>query len=111
MLRKRGELVLIGTPWQRRTERYAQELLSLVFFNYVTLRSGWEWEVPHHPTDFRPGSLSANYTAALRWLAEGRVLVDGLYTLASPREAQQVYQDILHQRSPALATVFDWTGR
>jgi threonine dehydrogenase-like Zn-dependent dehydrogenase len=111
MVRKRGEVVLIGTPWQRRTEIYAQELLSLVFFNYVILRSGWEWEVPGQPADFRQGSLWANYAAALRWLAEGQVSVAGLSAAAAPRDVQQVYQNLLHQRTSALATVFDWTGR
>jgi threonine dehydrogenase-like Zn-dependent dehydrogenase len=109
-VRKRGEVVLIGAPWQRRTELSAHELLHAVFHRYVTLRSGWEWELPLHATDFRTGSIYGNLAAALCWLAEGRVSVDGLYSLVPPQEAQRAYQDLLHQRAERLAVVFDWTA-
>jgi len=110
LVRKGGEVVLIGAPWKPRTQLSAFDLLHPVFFRYVTLRSGWEWELPMHTTDFRHNSIWSNYAAALRWLKEGRVRVDGLYRLASPRDAQQVYQDILHNRWDHLAAVFDWTA-
>jgi threonine dehydrogenase-like Zn-dependent dehydrogenase len=107
--RKRGEVVLVGVPWQKRSDRTAFDLLHAVFHRYAVLRSGWEWEVPGTATDFRPGSLRSNYAAAIQWLAEGRISIDGLYALAAPREAQQVYQDLTHNRAAALATVFDWS--
>ena len=109
VVRKRGEVVLIGTPWQRRTDLPAHELLSLVFHRYVVLRSGWEWELPLQAADFRRGSVFGNLEAALRWLAEGRVRVNDLATLRPPAEAQPVYQDLMHQRVEKLAVVFDWT--
>lgn len=108
LVRKRGEVVLIGTPWQRRTDLTAHELLHAVFHRYVTLRSGWEWELPLHPTEFRHGSITGSLTAALRWLAEGRVQVEGLYEPVAPGEAQRTYQDLMHQRMERLAVVFDW---
>jgi threonine dehydrogenase-like Zn-dependent dehydrogenase len=110
LVRKGGEVVLIGAPWTARTNVSAHDLLHPIFFRYVTLRSGWEWELPMHTTDFRHNSIWSNYAAALRWLAEGRVRVDGLYKLVSPRDCQQVYQDILHNRLDHLAAVFDWTA-
>jgi len=106
---RRGEGVLVGTPWRRRTDLSAHELLHAVFHNYVVLRSGWEWELPRQPTAFRTGSIFANLGAALGWLAEGRVRVDGLYSKVPPREAQQAYQDLLHMRGKHLTAVFDWT--
>jgi threonine dehydrogenase-like Zn-dependent dehydrogenase len=109
LVRKKGEVALIGAPWKRRTELYAHELLNLVFFRYVVLRSGWEWELPLDPTEFRENSIFENYAAALRWLAAGRLSVEGLYTPSSPADAQQAYQDLLHQRTERLAVVFDWT--
>ena len=109
VVRKRGEVVLVGVPWSRQTDLTAHDLLHAVFHRYVVLRSGWEWEVPHFPTDFRTGSLYGSFAAALRWLAEGRIRVDGLYATASPRDAQRVYQSLLHRDWPALAAVFDWT--
>jgi len=84
-------------------------VLHAVFHRYVVMRSGWEWEVPRQSTDFRTNSLFGNYATALRWLAEGHICVDGLYTKVAPREAQRAYQDLLHRRGPQLTFVFDWT--
>ncbi|HZO89774.1 MAG TPA: zinc-binding alcohol dehydrogenase [Chthonomonadaceae bacterium] len=108
VVQKRGEVALVGCPWRRQTDLTAHELLDVIFHNYVVLRSGWEWELPLHPTDFRTNSIYGNYRAALRWLAEGRIGVEGLYALVPPREAQRAYQDLLHQRAERLAVVFDW---
>ncbi|NJN82262.1 MAG: zinc-binding alcohol dehydrogenase [Caldilineaceae bacterium] len=108
VVRKRGEVVQIGAPWSRRTDIYAQTLLDKVFFRYVTLRSGWEWELPMHAEDFRPHSIFGNYATAMSWLHSGRVKVGDLYELASPRQAQDVYQDLLHRRVESLAKSFDW---
>ena len=109
VVRKRGEVVLVGVPWRRQTDTSAHELLSLVFHKYVVLRSGWEWELPHHAADFNPHSIHTGFDAALRWLADGRVRTDDLITRANPREAQCAYQNLLHRRAEGLFTVFDWT--
>jgi threonine dehydrogenase-like Zn-dependent dehydrogenase len=111
LVRKGGEVVLVGVPWQRKTDRTAHELLSAVFHRYVVLRSGWEWEVPEHETDFRVNSLHGNVAAALGWLSDGRVRVGQLYKTASPAQAQDVYQGLLHNTWDKLAAVFDWTLR
>jgi threonine dehydrogenase-like Zn-dependent dehydrogenase len=109
IVRKRGEVVLVGTPWRRYTDRSAHEFAHAIFHRYAVVRSGWEWEVPHHPQDFRTNSIFGNQAAALRWLAEGRLEVDALYAAASPHDCQRVYQALLHSEWPALAAVFDWT--
>jgi threonine dehydrogenase-like Zn-dependent dehydrogenase len=109
VVKKRGEVVLVGTPWRRQTDLFAHELLRAVFHNYVVLRSGWEWELPMHAADFRVNSIFGSFAAALRWLAEGRIRVEGLYELAPPREAQRVYQALLHHSSNRLSAVFDWS--
>jgi threonine dehydrogenase-like Zn-dependent dehydrogenase len=108
MVRKRGEVVLVAVPWRRRTELYAHDLLHAVFHNYVVLRSGWEWELPRQPADFSVNSIYGNFAAAMRWLAEGRIRVDGIYDMRSPRDAQAVYQELLHGPGKRLTTVFDW---
>jgi threonine dehydrogenase-like Zn-dependent dehydrogenase len=109
VVRKRGEVVLVGVPWRRQTDAYAHELLSLVFHKYVVLRSGWEWELPHHAADFTPHSIYSGVDTALRWLASGRIIADELITRVDPRAAQSAYQDLLHRRAQGLFTVFDWT--
>jgi len=107
-VRKRGEVVLIGVPWYRRTENYAFDLLHAVFHKYVVLRSGWEWEVPRQPVDFSGNSISENLTAALQWLADGRLNVEGLGSLYTPVKAQAVYDGLLAQSLPTPAALFDW---
>jgi threonine dehydrogenase-like Zn-dependent dehydrogenase len=109
IVRKRGEVALIGAHWRRHTDLMAHDLLEAIFNRYVTLRSGWEWELPRQETEFRTNSIFANYEAALNWLADGRVRVEGLFTKAPPRECQRVYQDLLHRRGDRLAVVFDWS--
>ena len=107
-VRKRGEVVLVGVPWTRRTEIYSFDLLHAIFHRYVVLRSGWEWEVPRQPQDFRGSSLAENYAAALRWLADGRITVDHLGALYTPDRAQEVYAGLLAQSLPTPAALFDW---
>lgn len=109
VVRKRGEVVLIGVPWQKRSDRAAFDLLHAVFHRYIVLRSGWEGELPRHGADFQPNSQTANWRAALHWLAEGRIEVNKLYATAPPRDAQRVYQDLLHHHWSHLAAIFDWT--
>ena len=109
MVKPRGEIVQLGTPWSRRTDLSAHEVMRRVFFNYVVIRSGWEWELPNHAADFSPHSIHTGFDTALRWLADGRIKTDGLITQAAPRDAQRSYQDLLHRRAEGLFTVFDWT--
>jgi threonine dehydrogenase-like Zn-dependent dehydrogenase len=105
---KKGEVALVGAPWSQRADIQAHEFLREIFFNYVVLRSGWEWELPHHATDFRSGSIFGNYAEALRLLCTDSILLDGLYELLAPADCQAVYQDLMQRRSRTLFQVFDW---
>jgi threonine dehydrogenase-like Zn-dependent dehydrogenase len=109
MVRRRGEVVLVGVPWRRQTDTYAHELLSIIFHKYAILRSGWEWELPRQATDFAPHSIHAGFNTALRWLAAGQINIDNLITKAHPSASQSVYQDLLHHRTKELFSVFDWS--
>jgi threonine dehydrogenase-like Zn-dependent dehydrogenase len=110
MVRKRGEVVLVGVPWVRRTELSAFDLCHAVFHKYAVLRSGWEWEVPRHDTEFRVGSQFANFARALQWLAEGTVRVEGLVEVFAPADAARAYEGLREHTLEKLAAVFDWTG-
>ncbi len=109
VVRKRGEVVLIATPWKRYTEIYAHTILHTIFHKYVVMRSGWEWELPLHPADFRTNSIYGNLEAALKWLAEGKIRVNNLYSKISPDEAQLAYQSLSEKSSEKLTYVFDWS--
>lgn len=107
-VKKRGEVALIGAPWKRQTEISAHDLMHTIFHRYVVLRSGWEWELPLFETEFKTNSIYGNYVAAMRWLEQGFMTVEGLYELCRPADAQKVYQDLLYHRLARLAAVFDW---
>ncbi|MDQ3815890.1 MAG: zinc-binding alcohol dehydrogenase [Armatimonadota bacterium] len=109
LVKKRGEVVLIGVPWRQRTQLSAHELLHAIFHRYAVVRSGWEWEVPKQETEFRAGSIYADIEAALKWLHDGKIRVSGLYSVYDPRDCQDAYQALLHAREKSLAIVFDWT--
>lgn len=108
VVQKRGEVVLLGVPWAARSAESAFALTHAIFHQYAVVRSGWEWEVPFHPAEFRSGSIIGNLAGALRWLAERRISSAGIYRLAPPGTAQEVYTALADQSWPALTAVFDW---
>jgi threonine dehydrogenase-like Zn-dependent dehydrogenase len=107
-VRKRGEVVLVGVPWQRRVDMQAFDILHAIFHRYIVLRSGWEWEIPAQPRDFGGNSITENLAGALEWIAQGKIKVDDLATCYSPAEAQKVYSGLLDQSLPTPTALFDW---
>lgn len=121
VVRKKGEVVLVGVPWKAHTSILAHEILHAVFFNYVQLRSGWEWEVPIVGRDFvweelYEGYNNAQHTTmtglakALMWLDRGHVPVDGLIRSFSPADPAAVYGALLNREVPEPFVVLDWAS-
>lgn len=108
MVCKNGEVVIVGTPWQKKTEISAHDLLKEVFFNYVTLRSGWEWNLPAYPDNTNTNSLMGNIKGALDWLSDNQIVVDGIYETVSPHHAREIYQNLMLMKQSSLLTIFDW---
>lgn len=109
-LAKTGELSILGVPWKQRADLSAHELLKTIYRRYLTVRSGWEWQIARHPTDFRRGSVFDNLAAALDWLATGRINVANLTAVHRPEDAPAVYEAIIAgQQTDALFDVFDWS--
>jgi threonine dehydrogenase-like Zn-dependent dehydrogenase len=108
IVKRKGEVVLVGVPWQQKTSISAHELLHAVFHRYAVVRSGWEWELPLLPSD-QSNSIMGNLQAALKWLSSGKVVVNGLYETVSPKRAHEVYEDLLAQKRKHLGVVFDWS--
>jgi len=121
VVRKRGEVVLVGVPWKAHTSILAHDVLRPVFFNFVVLRSGWEWEVPITNRDFvweelyegynnAPHTTMSGLDKALRWLDQGHVKTDGLIRKLSPSDPQGVYGSILDGKVEEPFVVFDWAN-
>ena len=113
-----AEVVLVGTPWVRKTEVYAHEILKAIFYRMATLRSGWEWEIPlrrithGHGRDYNNArhSIFSGYRKALEWLAAGRIPLDGMVRTVSPRDAAVVYPSLQRREYQELFLVWDWTA-
>ena len=122
IVRKMGEVVLVGVPWRPHTDLSAHEVLNAVFFNFVTLRSGWEWEVPVLSREFVWEELYEGYNnaahnsfdgfnRALNWLRLGHVGTDGLIANVSPADPPSVYGRIRSREIAEPFIVFDWAGQ
>lgn len=111
IVRRRGEVVLVGVPWRKRNDLSMHELLHAVFHRYVVLRSGWEWELPTHPTPSQPHSIFGNLATALRLLAEGRIPVERRITRIDPAEIQAAYVGLLNGQFKGLFPVLSWNPR
>jgi threonine dehydrogenase-like Zn-dependent dehydrogenase len=119
VVRKKGEVVLVGVPWKAHTGMLAHEILHAVFFGFVNLRSGWEWEVPIVGRDFvweelYEGYNNAQHTTmaglakALIWLARGHVPLAGLVRMFSPADPAAVYGRLLEREVAEPFAVLDW---
>ena len=121
MVRQMGEVVLVGVPWRRMTEIAAHEILKEVFFNYVQLRSGWEWRVPIHSRGFlweellegynnAPHSTFFGFSRVLQWLGEGRVNFSGLVHRVVPNRPIDIYEAIRSRKVQEPFIILDWTA-
>jgi threonine dehydrogenase-like Zn-dependent dehydrogenase len=121
VVRKRGEVVLVGVPWKAHTDELAHEILRAVFFNYVVLRSGWEWEVPILSRGFvweelyegynnAPHSTFSGLSTALKWLAEDRVPIAGMFRTMNPKDPAEVYRRLLNKEVQEPFIILDWAN-
>ncbi len=115
-----GEVVLVGVPWKRFTDISAHEIMSSVFFNFVRLRSGWEWEIPIRSRGFVWEELLEGYNnaahstisgleRALKWLSEGKLCLDGLVSSHLPDDPGKLYTNIRDRNIKTPFIVLDWT--
>lgn len=119
IVRKRGEVVLVGVPWKAYTNLKAHDILNAVFFNFVELRSGWEWDVPILSRDFvweellegynnAPYSTFGGFERAMTWLGQGHVNTAGLLAKVSPANPSEVYSQIMGRAIEEPFIVYDW---
>lgn len=120
MLRRGAEVVLVGVPWRQLTDQSAHDVMRAVFFNLITLRSGWEWELPIGGRDFvwedllegynnAPHSIFGGFARALVWLKGGKIPLEGLIHRASPVDPAALYAEIAARRIAEPFIVLDWS--
>lgn len=106
-----AEIVQIGAPWEETDpDVSAYDVQDALFFDYLTLRSGWEWQIPDFADDFDRYSHYENYAHALELIARGEVTVADLVThLVSPSDAQSAYDGLAEQKETHLGVLLDWS--
>lgn len=121
LVRQMGEVVLVGVPWRQTSQIAAHDILKEVFFNYVQLRSGWEWQVPILSRGFvweellegynnAPHSTFSGFSRALQWLSEDRVGLEGLVRKIVPDKPSAVYEAIRSRSIQEPFIILDWSG-
>lgn len=107
-VRPHGEVSVVGVPWKACTDIKAHELLRSVFYDYVKIYSGWEMDLPFDTSKFVHESMKKNYDLAMRLMREGKVRVDGLYSVRPFDSAQSAYDDIYEKREKKIAVIFKY---
>ncbi len=114
-----GEVVLVGVPWRKFTDLSAHDIMHAVFFNFVQLRSGWEWSLPILSRGFvweellegynnAPHDIFSGFERALKWLAEGRLDLAKLRYIARPDDPNPLYSAIQDRRIREPFIFLDW---
>lgn len=107
-----GEIVMIGAPWGGDANSVpSSRLTRLMFFRFLTLRSGSEWEIPRLPQALAIGSNSQNSVTALDWLVSGKLQAQPLIThRIQPVDVPAAYAGLLERPNDFLGVVIDWSG-
>lgn len=108
VMRRFGEITLVGVPWKQYTNITSQQLLHSIFYNFLTIRSGWEMDMPDHTEIFNNKNFEM---ATMRGVRDGFLKIDPAdYELVTPEDPQTVYQNILHNNLKGLGYMLDWTN-
>jgi 2-desacetyl-2-hydroxyethyl bacteriochlorophyllide A dehydrogenase len=106
----RGEIVMIGAPWGGDQNSVPSSRITRdLFFRFLTLRSGSEWEISRQRDRYAPDAIVDNIATGLGWLADGRLNVEPLIThRLPPAEVQQAYNGLLEQKDAYLGVILEW---
>ncbi len=111
MCGRNGEVVLLGSP----RAPYQGDLTPMLARTHllgikITGALEWLWPIPPDSERARH-TIWDNYRQLLRWITEGRLIVDPLRThVLSPDRCQEAYAGLTHKKDEYLGVVFDWTG-
>ena len=108
ILRKGGELSLVGVPWRSTADIKVNQLFRDIFNSYVTIYSGWEWSLPLHDQDFQPNSNFRSFITAMEWINDGKINVEGIYEVHNPKGCCKVYDSLSKGLTEKTCVLFDW---
>ncbi len=103
-----GEILAVGAPWKAEADVAASAIVGRIFESYLTLRSGWEWQLPKY--DERTGrSVEASLEWVLRKLEDGSIVTDPLVSgTLKPEDAARGYQLLDANPEENLTFLLNW---
>jgi len=107
---RHGEVISLGSP----RASYAADLtpmLARIHLLGIKLIGALEWTFPLQDAERAQHSIIGNYRTLLRWILDGKLVVDPLRThVLRPDQCQEAYGGLAHRKDEYLGVVFDWTG-
>lgn len=105
-----GEVVMIGAPWGGEENSVpSSTYLRDVYFRFLRLRSGSEWEIPRRDVRWVQSSMYRNSVVALDWLRKGRLQVTPLIThRLRPDQIQAAYDGLVRAPDEFMGIVLQW---
>lgn len=107
-LRMGGELSLVGVPWKQTGDVQSYLILDKIFHKYLTCHTGWECDLPMNPTQAQPDGRCNHFRLALKLMSKGLIRMDGLETIYSYRDAQQMYDALYHKTEQHVSVLLRW---
>ena len=107
-MRKRSEVYLIGVPWTNYTDELAAALTREIFYNFMSVHSGWEWFMPHESNDFIFDSRMNNLSKIKEWIRTDKLKLDAVYDIFDATDCKQAYQGVAEHSLEKISVVFDW---
>lgn len=107
---RHGEVISLGSPRASYTADLTP-MLARVHLLGIKLIGALEWTFPLQDVERAHHSILGNYRTLLRWILEGKLVVDPLRThVLRPDQCQVAYSGLAHHKDEYLGVVFDWTG-
>ncbi len=105
-----GEIVMIGAPWGGDANSVpSSQITRLLFYRFLRLRSGSEWEIPRQPASLTSGSNHQNSVTALDWLAKSKLDVQPLIThRIEPAGVPEAYAGLRDRPNDFLGVIIEW---
>lgn len=107
-LRSGGELSLVGVPWKPTGEVHSYGILNRIFYQFLTVYTGWEASLPFRKGTNALGTQLGNAEQAIHWLNDGRMKVDGMAKIRPWQELPLLYEAILCREEKSVSLILDW---
>ncbi|MEI8196807.1 MAG: zinc-binding dehydrogenase [Phycisphaerae bacterium] len=111
LLGHRGNIVLHGG--YRQSENIDAHMFAQMQgrCQRIITTQAWGYFVAEDPVHFHHQTVLGHFRQVMQLIAEKRVNPQPLISMVRPKDCQQVFQDLIHNKDKYIAAVYDWTSR